>query len=256
MQYAENLKDFLGEKTAFYNRPAFIESDPVQISHQFEKKEDIEIAAFLTAAISWGRRTMIIKKAGELMGFLQNNPYEFLMNANKADILRFRNFQYRTFKDEDAEYFILSLKNIYLKYGGLHALFAKGFNETGSIKGVLASFREVFLSKKPQQRTLKHVADVNRGSAAKRLNMFLRWMVRTDRNGVDFGIWKEIPPAALMMPLDVHTGNVARKLGLLSRKQNDWLAVEELTGELRKMDAEDPVKYDFALFGLGVFENF
>jgi uncharacterized protein (TIGR02757 family) len=256
MNVIEDLKEFLEGKSAFYNQPEFIESDPVQIPHRFERKEDIEIAAFLTAAISWGRRTMIIKKAEELMGLLHHNPYEFLMNATKADILHFHDFQYRTFKDEDAGYFIKSLQNIYLNYGGLHGLFLKGLSDSGSIKGALALFRDIFLSKYPQQRTLKHVADVNRGSAAKRLNMFLRWMVRQDNNGVDFGIWKDIPSSALMIPLDVHTGNVARKLGLLSRKQNDWIAVEELTGNLRKMDPEDPVKFDFALFGLGVFEDF
>jgi uncharacterized protein (TIGR02757 family) len=256
MHAIDELKEFLEEKAGFYNRPEFIESDPVQIPHRFEKKEDIEISSFLTATISWGRRTMIIEKAGELTGLLQNNPYEFLMNASKTDIHRFSGFQYRTFKDEDAGYFIFSLQNIYKNYGGLHALFTKAYYNSGNLKGALATFREVFLSKHPQQRTLKHVADVNRGSAAKRLNMFLRWMVRTDNNGVDFGIWEDIPSSALMMPLDVHTGNVARKLGLLSRNQNDWKAVEELTRNLRKMDPDDPVKYDFALFGLGVFEGF
>ncbi len=256
MDVIEDLKEFLEGKAAFYNRPEFIESDPIQIPHRFERKEDIEIAAFLTSAISWGRRTMIIKKAGELMGLLYHNPFEFLMNATKADFHLFRDFQYRTFKDGDGGYFIKSLQNIYLNYGGLHELLAKGFHDSGSINGALAIFREIFLSKFPPQRTLKHVADVNRGSAAKKLNMFLRWMVRTDNHGVDFGIWKDIPPSALMMPLDVHTGNVARKLNLLTRKQNDWKAVEEITGNLREFDPDDPVKYDFALFGLGVFENF
>ncbi len=256
MQFIEDLKDFLDEKYAFYNRPEFIESDPIQIPHSFTLKEDIEIAAFLAAAIAWGRRSMIIKKAVDLMGLLENNPYDFLMNATEKDLKRFLNFQYRTFKEGDARYFILSLQNIYRNHGGLQALFEKAFFETNSIKEALIRFRVVFLSMHPEQRTLKHVADVGRGSAAKRLNMFLRWMVRTDNKGVDFGLWKNIPSSALMIPLDVHTGNVARKLGLLERKQNDWRAVEEMTGRLREMDSDDPVKYDFALFGLGVFEDF
>ena len=256
MLFIEDLKGFLDEKYAFYNRPEFIESDPIQIPHSFTQKEDIEISAFLAAAIAWGKRSVFIKKAVDLMSLMENSPYDFLMNASENDLMRFMNFQYRTFKDEDAGYFIFSLQNIYKNHGGLQALFENAFIETGSIKMAITSFREVFLSLHPEKRTLKHVADVSRGSAAKRLNMFLRWMVRTDNRGVDFGIWRNIPPAALMMPLDVHTGNVGRKLGLLDRKQNDWRAVEEMTGRLREMDPEDPVKYDFALFGLGVFEDF
>ncbi len=250
------IKTFLEEKYALYNQPKFIDSDPIQVPHLFSTKEDIEISAILTASIAWGRRTLIIKKAQEMMALMENSPYDFLMNANLKDITRFEKFQYRTFKGEDAVYFIRALQNIYLNHGGLQRLFESGFSLRGNIYDSFLKFREVFFSLNPPLRTLKHIADVTKGTSAKRLNMFLRWMVREDNRGVDFGIWKNIPPSALLMPLDVHTGNVSRKLELLNRKQNDWKAVLELTENLRKYDSSDPVKYDFALFGLGVFENF
>lgn len=250
------IKTFLEEKYSLYNQPKFIDSDPIQVPHSFSAKEDIEISAILTASIAWGRRTLIIKKAQEMMSLMENCPYDFLMNANLKDIARFEKFQYRTFKGEDAVYFIRALQNIYLNHGGLQELFESAFSLRGNIYDSFLKFREVFFSLNPPLRTLKHIADVTKGTSAKRLNMFLRWMVRKDNRGVDFGVWKNIPPSALLMPLDVHTGNVSRKLELLNRKQNDWKAVLELTENLRKYDSSDPVKYDFALFGLGVFENF
>ena len=250
------IKEFLDEKYSFYNQLKFIESDPIQVPHLFSLKEDIEISAVLTATIAWGRRSLIIKKALELMRLMENNPYEFLMNARQEDIRRFEKFQYRTFKGEDAVYFIKSLQNIYVNHGGLQKIFESVYFRNENTFEALKRFREVFFSLDPPARTLKHLADVNKGASAKRLNMFLRWMVRRDNRGVDFGLWEKIHASSLMMPLDVHTGNVSRKLGILQRKQNDWKAVEELTGNLRKYDPSDPVKYDFALFGLGVFENF
>ncbi|MDX2443821.1 MAG: TIGR02757 family protein [Bacteroidales bacterium] len=256
VQDHSEIKAFLEEKYSLYNQPKFINSDPIQVPHLFSTKEDIEISAILTASIAWGRRTLIIKKAQEMMSLMENSPYDFLMNANLKDITRFEKFQYRTFKGEDAVYFIRALQNIYLNHGGLQRLFESGFSLRGNIYDSFLKFREVFFSLNPPLRTLKHIADVTKGTSAKRLNMFLRWMVREDNRGVDFGIWKNIPPSALLMPLDVHTGNVSRKLELLNRKQNDWKAVLELTENLRKYDSSDPVKYDFALFGLGVFENF
>lgn len=248
----ELLKGFLDEQTIKFNVPGFINNDPISIPHQFEKKEDIEIAAFLTATIAWGNRRSIIKNAEKLMKQMDFFPHEFIINANKNDINALGNFVHRTFNGIDLLFFIKSLQNIYLNKGGLENVFTEGFKKEGNLFGALNHFRSVFLSLQHLQRTEKHVANVAKKSSGKRLCMFLRWMVRNNASGVDFGLWKEIPSCVLMLPLDIHTGNVSRKLGLLSRKQNDWKAVEEVTNILRLMDANDPVKYDFALFGLGV----
>ena len=251
----ENIQSFLDERYVRYCTPAFIETDPVQIPHLFERKEDIEIAGFLAAAIAWGQRKAIIAGAKRLMGLMNNEPYDFVMNASPDELQRLETFVYRTFQPDDCLFFITSLRHIYTNCGGLHNVFTEGYNASGSIFGALAHFRNVFMETPHLPRSAKHVADVQRGASAKRLNMFLRWMVRRD-DGIDFGLWKEIPASALMIPLDVHTGNVGRALGLLKRKANDRKAVEELTENLRKFDPQDPVKYDFALFGLGVFEKF
>ncbi|SHF54670.1 TIGR02757 family protein [Mariniphaga anaerophila] len=251
-----DLKSFLDEKVEKYNRPAFIETDPVQIPKQFSQKENIEIAAFLAATISWGSRPAIIKNAMRLMQLLDNRPYEFITQASANELkTHLEPFVHRTFNGQDLIYFVRSLKNIYENHGGLQQVFETGFQIESSVKSALQYFFRVFFEI-PGERTRKHVANVERGASAKRLNMFLRWLVRNDNRGVDFGLWNGIPASALMLPLDVHTGNVARKLNILSRKQNDWKAVEEVTSTLRKFDAADPVKYDFALFGLGIFEKF
>jgi len=250
------IAEFLEEKYHQYNTKAFIDSDPIQIPHQYNRTQDIEIAAFLTAAISWGRRSQIIKKAEEFLAFLDHQPYDFVKEASHDDIKRMRRFLYRTFQGVDAEYFISALQNIYQNHGGLRRVFEDGFRHKKSIFEVLIHFRMLFFSPDAPERTLKHIADVAKGASAKRLNLFLRWMVRADPSGIDFGIWKGIPASSLMIPLDIHTGTVARKLGLLTRKQNDWNAVEELTSRLRAFDSKDPVKYDYALFGLGIFEDF
>lgn len=250
------IKDFLEEKYSLYNQVKFIETDPIQVPHMFSLKEDIEISGFLTATIAWGQRKLIIRKALEILSMMDNSPHDFVVNASQREFKEFEKFQYRTFKGEDSAYFVRSLKNIYLNYGGLQELFESSYSMGGNIYNVLGRFREIFMNQNPASRTLKHMANVSKGASAKRLNMFLRWMVRYDNRGVDFGLWKNIPTSSLMMPLDVHTGNVSRKLGILQRKQNDWKAVVELTENLRKYDSVDPVKYDFALFGLGVFENF
>ena len=223
------LKEFLDEKYFLYNHKKFIESDPICIPHQFTKKQDIEIAAFLAATIAWGNRQSIIKNAGKLMQFMDFEPHSFVTNATAKDIKVFSKFVHRTFNGDDCMFFIQSLKHLYKKNESLELLFSKGI--------------------KPSDETIKN-------SSSKRLCMFLRWMVRTDKAGVDFGIWKTIKPSQLCLPLDLHTGNVSRKLGLLKRTQNDWQAVEEVTALLRQLDNKDPVKYDFALFGLGVFEKF
>ena len=251
-----DLKDFLEIKYSEFNTPQYIESDPIQVPHLFSEKENVEIAAFLTSIITWGRRNMIIPKALEFMRLMGNQPYEFVLHASENEIRRIEKFQYRTFMGLDAVSFVRALRKLYQDHGGLCTVFENEYKATGDIKQTLSRFRKLFLEYDFPYRSLKHLANVDKGSAAKRLNMFLRWMVRKDDRGVDFGLWTKISPSDLMIPLDVHAGNVARKLGILSRKQSDWKAVEEVTSYLRKLDPEDPVKYDFALFGLGVFEKF
>jgi uncharacterized protein (TIGR02757 family) len=251
------LKEFLDEKHFLYNHKKFIESDPICIPHQFTKKQDIEIAAFLAATIAWGNRQSIIKNATKLMQFMDFTPHSFVTNATAKDIKVFSKFVHRTFNGDDCMFFIESLKHLYKKNESLEVLFSKGIipnDET--IKNGIVSFRDDFFSIQHPLRTQKHVSNPIKNSSSKRLCMFLRWMVRTDKAGVDFGIWKTIKPSQLCLPLDLHTGNVSRKLGLLKRTQNDWQAVEEVTTLLRQLDNKDPIKYDFALFGLGVFEKF
>jgi uncharacterized protein (TIGR02757 family) len=249
------LKEFLDTKVEQYNNPRFIESDPIQIPHQFSKKEDIEIAGFLTASIAWGNRKSIINNAKRLMDLLDNAPYDFVINHQETDLEKLQSFVHRTFNADDAVQFIKSLKHIYLNHNGLEAVFAK-HAENDSMQTAISNFKTTFFEMEHLKRTQKHISDPLKNSAAKRINMFLRWMVRNDKTGVDFGIWKSISPSQLSCPLDVHSGNVARKLGLLNRKQNDAKALSELDTTLRKLDSNDPVKYDFALFGLGVFEKF
>jgi len=253
---AETIKSFLEEKVFLYHQPAFIETDPIQIPALFTTKENIEIAGFLSASIAWGQRPTIIRNALKLMNFMGGNPFDFLTVIPQKQWGDLSDFKHRTFNGIDSLYFLLALRNIYQNHGGLEAVFTAGFQKDQTVYSALAYFRKVFFELSHERRTEKHVSDVEKGAAAKRLNMFLRWMVRWDNKGVDFGIWKQIPSSALMLPLDVHTANVARKLGLLTRTQNDWRAVEEITMKLREFDAEDPIKYDFALFGLGVFEKF
>ena len=253
------LHDFLEKKQDQYNRIDFIPSDPISIPHQFTKKEDIEIAGFLSATIAWGQRVTIINNGKRLMQLMDNSPHDFILNfaENKKTYSQFSKFVHRTFNGEDLLFFILALQNIYKHRGGLEGAFLKGFQKGDSdLKNSIIHFRNLFFEISHPQRTLKHVSNPNDNSAAKRINMYLRWMVRNDKRGVDFGLWKKIPASVLSCPLDVHSGNVARKLGLLSRKQNDWKATAELTKMLKTFDAKDPVKYDFALFGLGVFEGF
>jgi uncharacterized protein (TIGR02757 family) len=250
------LKEFLEEKYDLYNRPCFIESDPIQIPHSFSLREDIEIAAFLSATIAWGQRKSIILNAQRLMGRMGMQPFDFVMNASTDHLLKLEGFVHRTFNSSDVAFFITSLRNIYLKHHGLQHVFEDSFLKNGDIYNVLVDFRAFFFELGAGGHAEKHVSDVTKGASAKRLNMFLRWMVRNDQRGVDFGLWRKIPSSALYLPLDLHTGNVARKLGILQRKQNDWKAVAEVTSVLRMLDVADPVKYDFALFGLGIFEKF
>ena len=250
---ASELKEFLDEKVILYNNPNFIETDPIQIPHRFETKEDIEIAAFLTATIAWGNRKMIINNASKMMTLMGNSPYDFVMNHSEHQLEDLDGFVHRTFNSVDFQTFIIGLKNIYTNHNGLEAVFA---STEKTMQENISEFKRLFFEISHSNRTTKHISDPLQGSAAKRINMFLRWMVRQDNCGVDFGIWKSISPSKLSCPLDVHSGNVARRLNLLTRKQNDAKALSELDTNLKLLDQNDPVKYDFALFGLGVFEGF
>jgi len=251
----KDLKEFLDSKVEQYNNVRFIDSDPIQIPHEFSKKEDIEIAGFLTATIAWGNRKSIINNAKRMMQLLDHAPYDFIINHQETDLEKLEGFVHRTFNDQDFMQFVRSLKHIYTKHNGLETVFVKHAEEN-SLQKSIHHFKKVFFEIEHLQRTQKHVSDPLKNSAAKRINMFLRWLIRKDNAGVDFGIWNNLSPTQLSCPLDVHSGNVARKLGLLNRKQNDAKALLELDTSLRKLDANDPVKYDFALFGLGVFEGF
>ncbi|RDY61680.1 TIGR02757 family protein [Flagellimonas nanhaiensis] len=252
---SDELKDFLDQKVVQYNHPKFLEDDPIQIPHRFTKKEDIEISGFLTATIAWGNRKSIINNASRLMDLMNHAPHDFVLNHSDEELEKLSSFVHRTFNGTDLQYFVKSLRNIYLHHKGLESVFSK-YQLKQTLQPAISNFKSVFFELPHPKRTKKHVSDPNKGSAAKRINMFLRWMVRDNSTGVDFGIWNSLSPAQLSCPLDVHSGNVARKLGLLTRKQNDAKALEELDINLRKLDPLDPVKYDFALFGLGVFEKF
>lgn len=246
----DDLKAYLDQKYREFNTLDFIETDPIQLPHRFERKEDIEIVAFLVSTIAWGNRKSIIRSGEKLIDIMGNEPYEFTINYQGE---RDFDFKHRTFNSTDLDFFFRSLKNIYLN-NGLEAAFGKHDSIEG-VKGRIVHFRELFLSTEHEQRSEKHISNPLKNSAAKRLNMFLRWMVRKDNQGVDFGIWNSIDPSELYLPLDVHTSTYARKLNLLKRKQDDWNALDELMDNLRKFDQNDPVKYDFALFGLGAFEQ-
>ena len=242
----KELKEFLDAKVLQYNHPKFLESDPIQIPHTFQKKEDVEISAFLTATIAWGNRKSIINNARRLMDLLDQSPHDFILNHTQNDLDKLDGFVHRTFNSIDLKFFIQSLQNIYVHHGGLEYLFSKGV-QSNSMQPAISLFKNVFFEIPHLSRTTKHVSDPLKGSAAKRINMFLRWMVRDGSTGVDFGLWKTIAPSALSCPLDVHSGNVARKLKLLKRKQNDSKALAELDKSLRKLDPMDPVKYDLSL---------
>lgn len=249
----KDLKDFLDDKVALYQKPNFINDDPISIPHEFSLKEDIEISAFLSATIAWGRRAMIMKNARRMMTILDNSPYDFILNASEKEINKSLNFCHRTFQGVDLQTFIYALRNIYQNHNGLEACF---YTEKEDMSEGISNFKQTFFSIEHLQRTQKHISDPLKGSASKRLIMFLRWMVRPNNKGVDFGVWKTLNPSQLSCPLDVHTANVARKLGLINRKANDWKTVKELDVHLRSFCKEDPAKYDFALFGLGIYEKF
>ena len=253
-----NLKEFLNSKVIEYNRPEFIKDDPIQIPHRFSKKQDIEITAFWTACLAWGQRKTIINKTTELFEMMDNSPHDFIINHLDDDLKVFEQFKHRTFNATDALYFIHFLKGYYQKYDSLETAFSRhiGANDANVMNGLIGFHKEFFSLPEAPNRTTKHVATPARKSACKRINMFLRWMVRQDNLGVDFGIWKTINSSKLVCPLDVHVERIARRYKLLIRKQSDWLAATQLTSALKKFDANDPVKYDFALFGVGLEDKY
>ncbi|MHA4811952.1 TIGR02757 family protein [Flavitalea flava] len=256
----KNIKDFLDKKVNEYNQPSFIIKDPVSIPRRFSKKQDIEIAGFFAAIFSWGNRTTIIQKAGELMQLMDNAPHQFILQHKDRHLKKMMEFKHRTFNATDLYYFIEFFKHHYSKYDSLEDAFLRR-DDPGSASGTtgeaLTRFYTYFFSlEDAPHRTRKHIASPEKNSSCKRLNMYLRWMVRKDANGVDFGIWERMSPSALICPLDVHVARVAKRLGLLTRTQSDWQAAQELTDYLVLLDKDDPVKYDFALFGLGVMEKF
>jgi uncharacterized protein (TIGR02757 family) len=253
---AIDIKAFLDEKYLHYNNPSFIECDPISIPHSFSDNLDREISGFLAASIAWGRRDLILRSSRLMLEMMDNSPHEYIMAANENELSRFSRFVHRTFNGTDCIYFLRALRHIYSNFNTMEDVLLEGMKTSGSIKEGLSNLRSTFFSLPHESRNEKHFADVTGGAAGKRLNMFLRWMVRKDNFGVDFGIWEKIDPSMLFIPLDLHSGNTARRLGLLTRKMNDWKAVEELTKILREFDPADPVKYDFALFGLGVNEKF
>ncbi len=247
-----NIKALLDEKSALYNQPCFIETDPIFVPHQYTIKEDIEISAFFAATLAWGGRPTIIKNSLRLMEIMGHAPYEFVMEHKDHHLNLLDGFVHRTFQAVDAKFFIKALQHIYSQPGGMEQVFTNAVSEH-SVLPAIAHFHQIFFSINHPSRTRKHVSNPDNGSPAKRINMFLRWMVRNDNKGVDFGLWKGIRPSQLSCPLDLHTGNTARHLGLISSKQNGLKALHQLDHHLRAMDPEDPVKYDFALFGMGAF---
>ncbi|MDD3528055.1 MAG: TIGR02757 family protein [Bacteroidales bacterium] len=251
-----NLKIFLDQKAAQYNSCAFIETDPVSVPHLFSRKEDIEIAGFFAATLAWGQRKVAVSNARRLMQMMEMAPHDFVLNFTDNDLKPFRQFVHRTFNGTDCEYFLWALKNIYQNHVDLENVFCGGQEDVTDVATALVNFRNTFFALDHPPRTEKHVANVLKNATAKRLNMFLRWMVRRDDNGVDFGLWKRFSPAQLICPLDVHSGRVARKLGLLPPGADNFAAALGLTERLRVFDADDPVRYDYALFGLGIFEGF
>lgn len=247
---SEEIKKLLDKYYLEFCSPEFILNDPIQIPHKFSKKEDVEIAGFLTANISWGLRKIIISNAEKLMQLMDNSPYDFIYNCKDSDLKRFLNFKHRTFNSEDCKFFIKSLKNIYKNHNGLENVFTNAFNKTKRIDFAINDFRKIFFEIEHPNRTLKHIPNIEKKSAAKKINMFLRWMIRKD--SVDFGLWTNIPKSALLIPLDVHVGNVSRKLGLIKSPKNNLDTVIELSEKLSIFDSNDPIKYDFSLFGYGV----
>ena len=248
----EELRELLEHLHDKYNRQEFIEPDPISIPHSFSDRHDREIAGFLAAAIAWGNRKAIVKSARRMMNYMDNAPTDFVRNASQQELAHLQSYVHRTFNGQDFTDFVLCMRHIMVQYGGIGEFFESRYEATQDMTKVLSEFRREFFSCDHNPHCEKHISSIDKGAACKRLNMYLRWFVRHDERGVDFGLWRKIPMSALYLPLDVHTGNMGRALGLLTRKQSDWKATAEITAALREFNAEDPVRYDYSLFGAGI----
>lgn len=248
----EQLRELLEELHDRFNREEFIEADPISVPHSFSRKEDREIAGLLASTIAWGNRKAIVSSAHRMMRYMDNAPYDFVVNSSEGELDTLSSYVHRTFNGEDFKDFVRGMRHIINKWGSIGDFFECRYQTTGDLRRVLSEFRREFHAVEHNPHSEKHISSIDKGAACKRLCMYLRWMVREDNRGVDFGLWRRIPMSALYMPLDVHTGRVGRSLGLLSRKQSDWRAVEELTESLRAFDGDDPVRYDYSLFGVGI----
>lgn len=246
------LKELLEQLHDKYNRPEFIEPDPISIPHSFSDKADKEIAGFFASTIAWGNRKAIVKSAQRMMQYMDYAPADFVRNASEKDLATLQSYVHRTFNGQDFTDFVLAIRGITERFGGIGDYFENEYERTKDLAAVLSSFRREFFSCEHNTHCEKHLSSIDKGAACKRLNMYLRWFVRHDDRGVDFGLWRKIPMSALYLPLDIHTGNMGRALGLLSRRQSDWKATVEITENLRAFDAEDPVRYDYSLFGAGI----
>lgn len=249
------IKEYLDTLNAKYNNCDFIDTDPISVPHQFDRRDDIEIAGFLASTIAWGQRPTIVRNARAMIERMDDAPLDFVLHHADSDLVRLDGFVHRTFNDFDFRFFVTSLGEIYRNHGGIGGFFQSDYLLHNDLRITLSRFRTLFLGPDALPRTSRHVSNIDKKATCKRLLMYLKWMVRSDDNGVDFGLWGKIPPSALYLPIDVHSGNTARKLGLLTRTQNDWVAVEEITAALRELDQWDPVKYDFALFCAGIHKE-
>ena len=248
----EQTKELLEELHDKFNCEEFIEADPISVPHSFSRKEDREIAGLLASTIAWGNRKAIVKSAHRMMRYMDNAPYDFVVNASEQELEQLSTYVHRTFNDGDFQDFVRGMRHIITTWGSIGGFFEERYVATEDLRTVLSEFRREFHSAEHNPHSEKHLSSIDKGAACKRLCMYLRWMVREDDRGVDFGLWRKIPMSALYMPLDIHTGRMGRSLGLLSRKQDDWKAVEELTATLRTFDKSDPVRYDYSLFGVGI----
>ena len=248
----EEMRELLERLHDRYNNEDFIEADPISVPHSFVNPVDREVAGFLAATIAWGNRRAIVKSAHRMMRYMDNAPEDFVRNATEGDMEYLRTYVHRTFNGVDFQDFVRGLRHILTGWGSVGNYFETRYEQHGDLRPVLSDFRRDFFSVEHDSHSEKHLSSIDKGAACKRLCMYLRWFVRRDDRGVDFGLWQRIPMSALYMPLDIHTGRMGRNLGLLSRKQSDWKAVEELTASLRELSAEDPVRYDYSLFGLGI----
>lgn len=246
------LKDLLEHLHDKYNRAEFIEPDPISIPHSFTDKADREISGFLASTIAWGNRKAIVRSARRMMLYMDNAPADFVRNASDRELASLQSYVHRTFNGQDFTDFVLAIRDITKRYGGIGDFFETEYQRTGNLAAVLSAFRREFFSCEHNTHCEKHLSSIDKGAACKRLNMYLRWFVRHDDRGVDFGLWRKIPMSALYLPLDVHTGNMGRALGLLNRRQSDWKATVEITDHLREFNANDPVRYDYSLFGAGI----